>query len=155
MTIPDWLLKMGSLAGLFTFCFTIWDRLLKGRPSVWIRKTGYRTREIHCSNISIDDLIILNIRCIPGFAAAAEGDSYENIARATLQLPFAAVLKAGDDRDFPLVFLKGGLLDDECRESAPFVLLISGRKVRSTWLPQIPVFIVTSAKAMRLLETAK
>jgi hypothetical protein len=33
MTIPNWLVQLGSLAGLFTFCFTFIDRLLSGRPS--------------------------------------------------------------------------------------------------------------------------
>jgi hypothetical protein len=52
MTIPNWLVQLGSLAGLFTFCFTFIDRLLSGRPFPTIRKTGWSMRDLHLKNLS-------------------------------------------------------------------------------------------------------
>ena len=34
MGIPDWLFKLGSLAGLMTFGVGLWDRIFSGGPLV-------------------------------------------------------------------------------------------------------------------------
>jgi hypothetical protein len=63
MTIPTWLLQFGSIAGLVTLCFTVWDRLLSGRPSVFIRPAGPNGRDVYIQNLSRHDVLITKIRC--------------------------------------------------------------------------------------------
>jgi hypothetical protein len=52
--IPAWLVQLGSMAGLLTFVFTLFDRLLAGRPLVSIRLSEYH-REVFCRNLSRHD----------------------------------------------------------------------------------------------------
>jgi hypothetical protein len=68
---------------------------------------------------------------------------------------FVAILSAEDERQFPLVFKRGELVGDDTKEKFPFLIVVSWRKSRSMWLPQLPVVIFTSARAMRLLKAAK
>jgi hypothetical protein len=56
--------------------------------------------------------------------------------------------------NFPLVVKDGNLLNDSA-PLAPFVIVVSWRSTRSTWLPQIPALIFSSAKSLRLLDSAK
>lgn len=47
------------------------------------------------------------------------------------------------------------MIKDNCKEVAPFMVVVSWRRNSSSWLPQIPKIILSSAKAMRALKTAK
>ena len=68
---------------------------------------------------------------------------------------FIVILKVDQEREFPLIFKRGELLDDDCKEVVPFVMIVSWRRNSSYWLPQIPKVIFSSAKAMRALKSAK
>jgi hypothetical protein len=37
--IPTWLVQIGSMAGLFTFAFTVFDRLFAGRPIISLSRS--------------------------------------------------------------------------------------------------------------------
>jgi hypothetical protein len=154
MTVPSWLVQIGSLTGLATFCFTIWDRLLSGRPLVSIILSG-RHRELSFRNLSRHDVIITRIKCFPSFVAVASDDSIHGIATATVGIGFAAILKSEKTRTFPLIFKKGDLVESEATVTAPFMIVVSWRRTKSTWLPQLPAIIFSSARAMRLMENAK
>jgi hypothetical protein len=152
--IPTWLVQFGSLAGLLAFCVTIWDRLLSSRPIVWISPGDYG-RQVHCKNLAICDITIRTIRCYPSHISVASSDSLNAIVRASAGMGFMAILKADQEREFPLIFRRGKLLNDDCEEFAPFVMTVSWRRNNSYWLPQIPKVIFSSAKAMRALKSAK
>jgi hypothetical protein len=152
--IPAWLVQLGSIAGLLTFGFTIFDRLLAGRPLVSIRLSEYH-REVFCRNLSGHDVVITKISCIPDFVMVAANDSIRGVVAAATGNGFAVVLKPEEDRGFPIIFRKGELVDRESTRCAPFVIVVSWRRTRSTWLPQMPAGIFSSAKTMRLLESAK
>jgi hypothetical protein len=77
------------------------------------------------------------------------------IVRASAGQGFIAILKADQEREFPLIFRRGELLDEDCKDIAPFVMIVSWRRNSSYWLPQIPKIIFSSAKAMRALKSAK
>jgi len=68
---------------------------------------------------------------------------------------FTSILKADEEREFPLIFRRSELLDDDCKDIAPFVMIVSWRRNSSYWLPQIPKIIFSSARAMRSLKSAK
>lgn len=152
--IPTWLVQFGSLAGLLAFCVTIWDRLLSSRPLVWISPGDYG-RQVHVKNIATYDITISAMRCFPSNINVASGDALNAIVRASAGQGFIAVFKADQEREFPLIFRRGELLDDDCKEAAPFVIIVSWRRNSSYWLPQIPKIIFSSAKAMRALKSAK
>jgi hypothetical protein len=153
--IPTWLLQLGSIAGLLAFCVTIWDRLLSSRPLVWISPGDYG-RRVYCKNIATCDITIRTIRCYPSSSVnVASSESINAIVRASVGQGFMAILKADQARDFPLIFKRGELVDDDCKTVAPFVMIVWWRRNSSYWFPQIPKVIFSSAKAMRGLKSAK
>jgi len=152
--IPTWLVQLGSLAGLLAFCVTLWDRLLSLRPLVWISPVDHG-RDVHVKNIANYDITIRAIRCIPSHIGVASSSSLDAVVRASVGQGFMAVLKADQERTFPLIFRRGELLHDDCEVTAPFGIIVSWRRNSSCWLPQIPKIIFSSAKAMRALKSAK
>ena len=152
--IPTWLIQLGSLAGLLAFCVTIWDRMLSSRPLAWISPGDYG-RQVHCKNIANFDVTIRTIKCYPSGVSVASSTSLNAIVRASVGQGFIAILKADQEREFPLIFKRGELTDDDSKKLAPFVLIISWRRNSSYWLPQIPKILVSSARAMRELKSAK
>jgi hypothetical protein len=155
MNLPAWLIQFGSITGLLTFCFTIWDRLLSGRPPVFIRRADYVGRAVCIQNLSRHDVLITKIRCSRAGVGVARDDSLDGIFEGGQGQSFVAILNAETERQFPLVFIRGELVDGEARDIFPFAIIVSWRKSRSMWLPQLPVIIFTSARAMRLLKAAK
>jgi hypothetical protein len=85
----------------------------------------------------------------------ASDDSIRGVVTAAAGSGFMAILKPEEDREFPVIFKKGELAEKESTTLAPFVILVSWRRTRSTWLPQIPAVIFSSAKAMRMLERSR
>ena len=154
MTILDWVFKVGSLAGLMTFCLAIVDRLFSSRPLVWISPGDYG-RQVHCKNISRSDITVSRIRYYPSSVNVASGTALNAIGDASIGRGFIAILKTDQEREFPLMFRRGELMDDDCKEVAPFAMILSWRRNSSYWLPQIPKLIFSSAKAMRALKSAK
>jgi hypothetical protein len=152
--IPTWLIQLGSLAGLLAFLVTIWDRLLSSRPLIWISPGDYG-RQVHFRNIATCDVTIRTIKCHPSNIGVASSASLNAVVRASAGQGFMAILKANQEREFPLIFRRGELLDDDCKEIAPFVMIISWRRNSSYWIPQIPKIILSSAKTMRALKSAK
>jgi hypothetical protein len=152
--IPTWLVQLGSLTGLLALCVTVWDRLLFARPLVWISPGDYGL-QVHCRNIATYDITISTIRCFPSNIGVASSTSLNAVVRASVGQGFIVVLKADPERDFPLIFRRGELLEDDCKEAAPFVMIVSWRRNSSYWLPQMPKVIFSSARAMRALKSAK
>jgi hypothetical protein len=87
MTLPNWLLQLGSLAGLLTLLFTIIDRLFTGRPMMFIRPAGYNTRDFICFNPSKFDILVKKIKTYPRFVGIAEGQSPSQIAGTKTPAP--------------------------------------------------------------------
>jgi hypothetical protein len=152
--IPTWLVQLGSLTGLLVFCVAVWDRLLSSRPLVWISPGDYG-RQVHCKNISMSDITISKIRCYPSGVNVASGTALNAIGDASIGRGLIAILKADQEREFPLMFRRGELMDDDCKEVAPFVMIVSWRRNSSYWLSQMPKIIFSSARAMRALKSAR
>lgn len=152
--IPTWLVQFGSITGLLAFCVTIWDRLLSARPLIWISPGDYG-RQVHFKNLATCDITISAISCYPSSIGVASSQSLNATVRASAGQGFMAILKADQEREFPLIFRRGELLDEDCKDIAPFVMIVSWRRNSSCWLPQIPKVIFSSAKAMRELKSAK
>jgi hypothetical protein len=150
--ILDWLFKLGSLAGLLTFCLTIWDRMLSGRPLVWISPDDYGLH-VHCKNIASSDITIRKIKCRPPIFGVASSESLNAIASASAGDAFMASLKSDQERKFPLVCRRSELLEIGRKEVMPFAMIVSWRRNGSYWLPQFPKVILSSAKTMRVLKS--
>jgi hypothetical protein len=96
------------------------------------------------------DILIKKIKVVPNVLSVARNDSAEAITDAHyLNLPFEALIPAGETMDFPLG-IRGG--DDGSR---PFLIIVSWRSARSTGLPKVPVFVFSSLRALRAIDQAK
>jgi hypothetical protein len=128
--------------------------VFSGRPLVWI-SPGDHGRNVHRKNIGICDITISRIRCYPSGIYVASGETFNAAVAASYGDSFIAVLKADQEREFPLLFRRGELLDEDCKEVVPFVMVVFWRRNTSYWLPQTPKIIPSSARAMRALKSAK
>jgi hypothetical protein len=151
--IPTWLVQLGSMAGLLTFGFTLFDRFLSGRPTISLAPSEYGKRNVRCSNRSTAEILIRSIKTLPRHAQVAKDDSARGIIRAATKRSFQSVCAPGAEKDFPLVFLDGQLMDADSDIGAPFMIVVSWRKTRSVWLPQMPAVMLTSAKTIRNLNS--
>jgi hypothetical protein len=125
------------------------DRLLGQQAGV------HYGRNVHCKNISTWDITITRMRCRPAGVNLASGTTLNAIAAASIGDGFIAILKADQERELPLIFNRGELLNEDSKDLAPFVMTVSWRRNSSYWLPQIPKVIFSSARAMRALKSAK
>jgi hypothetical protein len=62
--LPDWLVQIGSLAGLLAFVVGFYDRRVRGRPYVSLKKEQSGSNVV-CKNFSQDDIIIRKISSFP------------------------------------------------------------------------------------------
>jgi hypothetical protein len=74
----------------------------------------------------------------------ASDTSLNAVVRASVGEGFMAILKADQEREFPLIFRRGELLEKNCKEISPFVMIVSWRRNSSFWLPQFPKIILSS-----------
>jgi hypothetical protein len=63
----------------------------------------------------------------------------------------AAQIPPNATYDFPLIVRRGELLDDDAPRSR-FMIIVSSRSTRSTWLPRWPIFIWSSMQALHAPE---
>ncbi len=151
--IPNWLLQVGSLAGLAALLFGLFDRFIMGRPITTIRKTGHHTRDIYCFNASRHDVVIKKIWGFPKWIRISLNQGRYQIAHSMTGGTFSAALEPNGEKSFPLMISRGELVDEKSKSWAPFMIWISWRKTRSIWMPQFPAIIFYSAKSVRQLDT--
>jgi len=146
------LTQVGSVAGLASAIFLVWDRFMAGQPIVWPArkpKSAPPIRFLRCMNASKWDIIIRKIKVIPNVLSIACDDSAEAIYDAERNVGFEPfLLPAGATYDFPL-----GVRDEnDGSKVRPFVLIVSWRSTRSTCLPKVAVFMFSSIRAILSLD---
>jgi hypothetical protein len=146
--------EFGALIGFFTGVFTLVDRLLMGRPTTMVRRNVGR-RELQCVNASKLDIIITHIRTSSKYVLVARGEDVASVGDAFVRNPFTMIIPAGEQANLPIMVTDGALVEKDATNFEPFVIVVSWRKTRSMWLPQVPAFIFSSIRALRRLDAAK
>jgi hypothetical protein len=147
--------EIGALIGALTGLFTVLDRLAFRRPLCSITTTRTFSIDLECHNPSRDHIVITGIRVWPNVVAIAREESVRGMVAAAAGQRFVGVIPPETPEttsSFPIVEREGKLLEKAPRAS--FVILVSLRKTRSTWLPQIPAVIISSARALRILKAS-
>jgi hypothetical protein len=129
--------------GLLSSIFLVWDRFLAARPVVSIAVESKSHRYLRCKNATKYDIMIKRIRTIPKTVFVAREYSIIAITDGLIGVPFTALIPPDAAYDFPLIVRRGELLDDNAPRSH-FMIIVSWRSSRSTWLPRWPVFIWSS-----------
>ena len=140
--------SIGALAGLFT----VLDRLAFGRPLCSISTIRPFSIDLECHNPSRYHILITGIRTWPNVVAIAREESVRGMVAAVVGQRFVEVIPPGTSASFPVVVRESAQLKGA--QWRPFVIVVSWRKTRSVWLPQIPGVIFSSAKALRMLKTS-
>jgi hypothetical protein len=142
--------EVGALIGALAGLFTVLDRLAFGRPLCSITTIRPFSIDLECHNPSRSHILITGIRAWPNVVAIAREESVRGMVAAVVGHRFVEVIPPGTAASFPIVVREGALL--EGTQWRPFVIVVSWRKTRSVWLPQIPSVIFSSAKILRMLK---
>jgi hypothetical protein len=138
--------------GLLSSIFLVWDRFLAARPVVSIAVESKSHRYLRCKNATKYDIMIKRIRTIPKTVFVAREYSIIAITDGLIGVPFTALIPPDAAYDFPLIVRRGELLDDNAPRSR-FMIIVSWRSSRSTWLPRWPVFIWSSVQTLQPPES--
>jgi len=149
--------QIGALVGFLTGLFVLIDRFVSGRPYPLLTKRsdhlGPGLRVLECINTARCP-ILLTVRTNTRAVLIMRDHSTESAYDATAGLPVNVLLNAGQSAAFPIVVLNGRLLDEGAPRT-PFLIIISWRKTSSMWLPQVPVFRISSVRALRTIDHTK
>jgi hypothetical protein len=150
----DTLTTVGSLVGLITGAFVLFDRLWRGRPIACVQtepNTGGKIKGIRIRNAAQVDILIREIRVKPPFVRVARSSEIYDLASALIKGEMVAVLGPSHARFFPLMG-HGIPLEDAPPQRIWF--RISWRRTDSTWLWQFPKWVSTSTDDLRRIAEA-
>jgi hypothetical protein len=101
------------------------------------------------------DIIVTRVRVTSKHVSVAAGDHHRQIIEGVLNVPFTMIIPAAGTGEFPLIVNPGDLLDKDAKRRVPFVVIVSWRKTRSLWFPQLPALLFSSVRSLRRLNEAK
>jgi hypothetical protein len=136
--LPAWLRELGSIAGLLSLGYVVFDRLFKDRPRASITMGDYGPLVL-IANPSSTDVTMIGYRVMPAAYGIARDDGQNSIVAAAAGEQFSATIKAASDASFVLLTRsKDGKKQTEIHRRG--AIFIFWRKNSSLWLPQIPIW---------------
>jgi hypothetical protein len=147
--LPQWLLDIGSIAGLASLIFFIVDRLLKGRPSFAVSVEPHGHRFITIITHPGSEVTLYRFRSAAGVYVLSKDGEIRNILRATDGRPFIATLSASTTSRFLLIAQQAKDGSPAAHQHRWTPICISWRKGTSQWLPQLPLFTIVDNAWMR------
>jgi hypothetical protein len=137
---------VGSLIGIATGIFVLFDRVLRNRPLAFIVLKGNPHNPLHyvrVKNVGVIDVIVFDIKGSPRFFEISKDHSVKGIAGAILDKPSFAILAPGQEQDFPFFRNPSGIIAEK-EYSGRIRFSVYWRKSSSTWFRQIPIHAFTS-----------
>lgn len=135
--LPAWLREFGAIAGLLSFGFVLFDRLLKDRLRASITMDDHGP-VVMLANPSTVDVTMTGFHVTPAAYAIARDVNIDNIVLAAAGKKFSATIKATGSKQFALVALHKGEVKQTDVHGRGIILLF-WRRNSSLWLPQFPV----------------
>jgi hypothetical protein len=133
---PMTLTTFGSLVGLATGVFTVWDRWLRWRPIAYtVAKTNQGGPYIRIKNVGPIDIVTSRPSTFK--IAKGKGDSVKEVAYAMVDKLEPTAIAPQETHDF--FFWERRAVDAPRSRSVWF--FIYWRKASSTWLWQIPIVL--------------
>jgi hypothetical protein len=132
------LTTIGSLAGLATGIFTVWDRWARWRPVAYaVAKTKDGGSYIRIKNLGPMDIIIQRIKSRPSAVKVAKGNSLTDFLHGAIDELEPTAIAPQETHDFFFWERR----DVDAPRTRTVLFLVYWRKASSTWLPQIPIVI--------------
>ena len=145
MTAIQTISFVGSLIGIATGIFVLFDRILRSRPIAFISVKGNQHNPLNyvrVKNVGAIDVIVFDIQAKPRSFEISTDHSVRGIAGAILNRPSFAVLTPGAEQDFP--FFRSPKREGDKDYTGRIRFSVYWRKCSSTWLPQVPIYVFTS-----------
>lgn len=142
---------IGAFVGLLTGIAYFYDRLAKGRPIASLTVTHQDTRKLVCirvSNPSSYDIAILTTAVVPAVYSLTEDLEVRSLLAGAAGSAPSFMLKPGETKE---LILAPNFKDNLPLEIKPqrIRVQISWRRGNATWLPQVPVYVLTSTQTIR------
>jgi hypothetical protein len=160
VTLVEAITLVGSIVGLATGIFTVWDRWARGRPLAWVtaekRFSGNPEEYICVKNPGHSDVFILGVRVhpkTPQIYGVAKDHSVRAIS-SSFHGNVNVLLPPGKEQYLPIIELPKDLDAPIDTAGRRVCFLIYWRKTSSTWLPQFPVIVMTSTDDIKQIAAA-
>jgi hypothetical protein len=142
---------IGSIVGLLTGIFTVYDRYVRGRPiaSLSFGRDGTKNyARLRVGSGGPHEVVIHKIACSPDVYRLSEDMETRNVIGVVMGREPFFTLKPGESRE---LFLVSRVVDGLALEVKPqrVTFAVSWRRGNSTWLPQIPVYVRTDTQTIR------
>jgi hypothetical protein len=148
----------GAIVAFANAVFTVWDRLLRGRPKASLtgalRTTGMPPEMyIRISNLGPTDVLIQSVRVRPAIYDVAKDHSAKGRKAFFEGVDLNLLLRSGKEHDLPIIDLRNA--EDVRKNVARRVcFFIHWRKTSSSWLWQPPVWCMTSTRDIQRIRAA-
>jgi hypothetical protein len=151
---------IGAIVGLATGVFTVWDRWARGRPLAWVtarkRFSGNPEEYICIKNPGHSDVFVMGVRVLPKnpqIYGVAKDNSVREIS-SSFYGDVNVLLPPDKEYYLPIVEFPKDLDAPIDRAGRRIFFVIYWRKTSSTWLPQLPVWILTSTDDIQRIAAA-
>jgi hypothetical protein len=137
---------IAGLAGLGTLAFTVWDRLLRGRPLPKVAAKKYGANSFKCirvHNPGPADVFIVRVHADPPIYAVAANHSEKAVMAAASSDDVNVLLRSGETCEL-LIFEPVDLPKDAPPQQVRFT--IYWYKTNSSWLWQPAITVKTSTR---------
>jgi hypothetical protein len=142
---------IGSIVGLLTGLFVLYDRYAKGRPIASLTIVMNGSRNLACirvSNITPYDFAITDTEVSPKTYFLTEDLEINRLVRGAAGRSPYFMLKSGASKELVIApMFKDGLPLEVNHHMINF--RIYWRRGNATWLPQLPVVVRTSTSTIR------
>jgi hypothetical protein len=144
-----WLIPIGSIVGLITGVYTLYDRVFRQRPCVSLSKSRLRAGRlaVFIRNPADEDIVIIGSVVRPPLYELANSYELDQIIDAALDNRSYCLVRPGQTAEMPLT-VKRDEIGDLDRVDQPVTLRLFWRRTGSLRRPRIPLRI-TSRQAMR------
>jgi hypothetical protein len=160
VTLVEAIKLFGGIAGLLTAAFMVWDRFLRGRPlaEVTAEKRFSNPEEyIRIKNPGPGDVLIREVRVhqkAPPIYEIAKDHSARAIISSLYGTDVSVLLRPGEERLLPIIERPRDIDRPIDMSSRRVWFFIYWRKTSLTWLPQPPVFVMTSSDYIKRIAAA-
>ena len=156
-TLAEGIKLLGGIAGLGTAAFTIWDRLFRDRPQVWVVaepfvQSGQRYLKLVVRNPAPVQIRVTSISITPKLFEIWKDDSVLASVEAELGIAPAAFIDAETEKKFPINLSKS--LSKENRDLLCRIT-VRWRSMRHEHIPCIPVVHRKTPRTMKAQESNK
>lgn len=153
--MPHWFLVLGSSVGLITGIYTLFEKVLKQRPTIWLSKSNTRNAlmRVRVRNRGTQDIAVIGSSVLPRIYSLSNSDELEAMIDAQLGDSSYRLIQPESTADLHLLtMVEGGRsLDNEDR---PVWMFVFWRRTGSMWLPRIPLMLHAKTSEITRLSGA-